>query len=147
MFDYKVVPTEIKNLASSNVPLFVLDAQQLEAIIEKTIEPLRQELEETREEVARERAYDRKRLAALERPTKAPGKKSTGRVQKIIRYMNARLDHKADLETLRGHLGVNMVVFSQTLTALDALCPNRYKLEFIPGQKRKKRLVEVMTIC
>jgi hypothetical protein len=147
MFDNKVVPTEIKNFASPDEePVFILNAHQLAAIIEKAIDPLRRELEETREEVARERAYDRKRLATLEHPASAPGKTSTERVQKIIRYMSARPDHKADLETLRGHLGVNSDVLSHTLTDLVTLCPNRYKIELIPGQKRKKRLVEIMII-
>lgn len=102
---------------------------------------LKCELEAFLEITARERAYDRQRLAKLEKTKKAPGNIELSRAEKIGKYMKDRLDHKATFETLKGHLGVDNVRLNEALKVLMTLYPGMYGIARLPGDKRKKALV------
>ncbi len=86
-------------------------------------------------------AYDRKRIAALEQPKKEPGKTETSRAEKITRYLEARPDHKATYETLKGMLQVDNVLLSQAIKTLMESSPGRYGITKAPGDKRKRTLI------
>ena len=86
-------------------------------------------------------AYDRKRLAKLEHPTKEPGKTELSRAEKIERYLAARPDHRASFETLKGVLQINNVLLNQTIKILMDGSPGRYGVTKAPGDKRKRTLV------
>ena len=86
-------------------------------------------------------AYDRKRIAALEQPKKEPGKTETSRAEKIERYLEARPDHRATHETLKGMLQVDNVLLSQAIKTLMERSPGRYGITKAPGDKRKRSLV------
>ncbi len=84
-------------------------------------------------------AYDRRRLAALEHPIKAPGKTEVSRAEKIERYLSARPDHRATFETLKGHLGINNDLLGIAIRSL--LASGKYAIIRTPGDKRKRTLV------
>ena len=86
-------------------------------------------------------AYDRKRLAKLEHPTKEPGKTELSRAEKIEKYLAARPDHKASYETLKGMLQINNVLLNQTIKILMDGSPGRYGVVKAPGDKRKRTLI------
>jgi hypothetical protein len=102
---------------------------------------LKCELEAFQEITARERAYDRQRLARLENPKKAPGNIELSRAEKIAKYMKDRPDHKATFETLKGHLGVDNVRLNENLKILMTLYPGKYGIARLPGDKRRRALV------
>jgi hypothetical protein len=102
---------------------------------------LKCELEAFLEITARERAYDRQRLARLENPKTAPGNMELSRAEKIGKYMKDRPDHKATFETLKGHLGVDNVRLNEALKVLMTLYPGKYGIARLPGDKRKRALV------
>jgi hypothetical protein len=102
---------------------------------------LKCELEAFQEITARERAYDRQRLAKLENTKRAPRNKELSRAEKIAKYMKDRPDHKATFETLKGHLGVDNVRLNEALRVLMTLHPGRYGKARLPGDKRKRVLV------
>jgi hypothetical protein len=84
-------------------------------------------------------AYDRKRIASLEHPIKEPGKTETARVEKIEKYLTSRPDHKATVETLKGHLGINNDLLGLAIRSL--LPSGKYAIIKTPGDKRKRTLV------
>jgi predicted RNase H-like nuclease (RuvC/YqgF family) len=86
-------------------------------------------------------AYDRKRLAKLEHPTKEPGKTELSRAEKIERYLAGRPNHQASFETLKGVLQINNVLLNQTIKILMDGSPGRYGVTKAPGDKRKRTLV------
>jgi hypothetical protein len=102
---------------------------------------LKSELEAFSEITARERAYDRQRLAKLENPIKAPRKKELSRAEKIAKYVKDRPDHRATFETLKGHLGVDNVRLNEALKVLMTLNPGSYGVARLQGDKRKRLLV------
>jgi len=99
-----------------------------------------QEAEVTR--VCLDIAQDRQRISALEHPAgKEPGKTEISRAEKIAKYLQSRPDHRATFETLRGHLGVDKARLLETIKALMASEPGRYRITGVLGDKRKKALV------
>jgi hypothetical protein len=102
---------------------------------------LKHELETFQEITARERAYDRQRLAKLETPSKAPGDTELSRAEKIAKYLKDRPDRRATFETLKGHLGVDSVRLNEALKALMTLNPGRFGIARLPGDRRKKTII------
>jgi hypothetical protein len=102
---------------------------------------LKCELESFREITARERAYDRQRLAKIENPSKAPGNTELFRAEKIAKYLKDRPDRRATFETLKGHLGVDNVRLNEALKVLMTLNPGRFGIARLPGDKRRKALI------
>jgi hypothetical protein len=86
-------------------------------------------------------AYDRQRLAKLEHHTKEPGKTEISRADKIEKYLSSRPDHKANFETLKGHLGIDKDRLNEAIKTLMAASPGRYGITRAPGDKRKRTLV------
>jgi len=141
----------------------------IKGAIEQAIQPLHDEVAQLREEIDQDRqeiaalrlkmasletaldqeitrvcidiAYDRKRLAKLEHPTKEPGKTELSRAEKIERYLAGRPDHRASFETLKGVLQINNVLLNQTIKILMDGSPGRYGVTKAPGDKRKRTLV------
>jgi hypothetical protein len=67
---------------------------------------------------------------------KEPGKMEISRAEKIEKYLQARPDHKASFETLRGHLGIDKVLLSQAVKVLMATSPGKYTTIKARGNKR-----------
>ena len=73
---------------------------------------------------------------------KEPGKTELSRAEKIEKYLQARPDHKATFETLKGHLGIERHLLKQGVKTLMAREPGRYAVVRTPGgDKRKRTLV------
>ena len=151
-----------KAIESPSEQLITLTYGQLQGLIEAAIQPLQAEIAQLREEINSLRtrttslestldleitrvcvdiAYDRKRLAKLEHPTKEPGKTETARAEKIERYLAARPDHKATFETLKGHLGVDKFALNDAIKTLMDATPGRFGITRTPGDKRKRALI------
>ena len=71
----------------------------------------------------------------------SPGKTDTQRVQKLIRYMNARADHKASFETLRGYFQIKTNQLTALIRAADKLDPGRFTIKVDLHDKRKRWLM------
>ena len=85
------------------------------------------------------------RLVALEMDfdkmqSKDPGKTDTLRVQKLIKYMKDRPDHKASFATLRGVLQVDAPKLRAVIKAADKLDPGRFEVRDDEHDKRKSWL-------
>ena len=80
------------------------------------------------------------RLAKLEKPDHEPGKTDTARVQKLIKYMKDRPDHKASFATLRGVLQVDAPKLRAVIKAVDKLDPGRFEVKDDPHDRRKSWL-------
>jgi len=76
------------------------------------------------------------------------GETEMDRCQKLMRYLGARPDHKASLETLRGVLGISDSLLSQAIKALQKEHPGGYVIRRIRGEGdgRKRELAEVRQI-
>ena len=161
------IPPKANFESPSEEAVFILTTGQLHEIIsqavEKAIQPLQDEVSQLRATVDRlekktaslettqehdvnriclDIAYDRQRLARLERPTKKePGKTEISRADKIEKYLTSRPDHRATFETLKGHLGIDKVLLNQTVKILMASSPGRYGIARTPDDKRKRTLV------
>ena len=159
-------PSSKADFESPSEQLIVLSYDQLQALIEQAIQPLKEEIsqlrEESRQEIASLRArttslestldqeitrvcmdiaYDRQRLAKLEHPAK-PGKTELSRAEKIEKYLAARPDHKATFETLKGYLQLDNVRLNEAITTLMSTHPGRYSIQkATTGDKRKKILI------
>ena len=155
-------PSPKAGFESPSEQLITLTYGQLQGLIEAAIQPLQAEIAQLREEINSLRtrttslestldleitrvcvdiAYDRKRLAKLEHPTKEPGKTETSRAEKIEKYLASRPDHRASFETLKGMLQINNVLLNQTIKILMDDSPGRYGVTKAPGDKRKRTLV------
>lgn len=87
-------------------------------------------------------AYDRRRLAALEHPTKEPGKTETSRAEKIEKHLASRPDHKATFETLKGMLQVDNIRLNESIKVLMATSERSYVIQKEKtGDKRKRSLI------
>ena len=85
------------------------------------------------------------RLVALEMDfdkmqSKDPGKTDTLRVQKLIKYMKDRPDHKASFAKLRGVLQVDAPKLRAVIKAADKLDPGRFEVRDDEHDKRKSWL-------
>ena len=121
------------NVSPSEEPIFVLTSSQLQEIISRAILPLQAELQDLKDTVA----LQGEKMAALEATQdtqgenelnmlrlindlrkKEPGKTETSRAEKIAKYLEARPDHKATFETLKGHLGVDKARLNEAIKTL-----------------------------
>jgi hypothetical protein len=70
-----------------------------------------------------------------------PGKTDTERVQKLIYYMNARPDHKAAFETLKGHFKIKDNQLNSIINAANELDPGRFSIKKDDHDKRRRWLI------
>ena len=147
------------SVSQSEDPVFILSSAQLQEIITKAIQPLKQEIARDRKEIAALRDQlsslekDRDVLSdnqliqlrliqdLKEKAKREPGKTELSRAEKIERYLAARPDHKATFETLRGHLGIDKDLLNDAIKTLMASSPGRYGISRAPGDKRKRALI------
>ena len=155
------------NVPQSEESIFVLSGSELKAIIAKAIQEatkpiltrlsdLEGTLRTQEEEIVDLRAFgeaeiervcvdiatDRRRLAALEHPTKEPGKTETSRAEKIEKYLASRPDHKATFETLKGMLQVDNIRLNEAIKVLIAASDHSYVIQKEKtGDKRKRSLI------
>ncbi|AEB69769.1 hypothetical protein MCON_3558 (plasmid) [Methanothrix soehngenii GP6] len=145
------------SVSQSEDPVFILSSAQLQEIITKAIQPLKQEIARDRKEIAALRDQlsslekDRDVLSdnqliqlrliqdLKEKAKREPGKTELSRAEKIEKYLASRPDHKATFETLKGHLGVDNDLLG---IAIKSLLPSgKYAIIKTPGDKRKRALV------
>ena len=145
------------SVSQSEDPVFILSSAQLQEIITKAIQPLKQEIARDRKEIAALRDQlsslekDRDVLSdnqliqlrliqdLKEKAKRSPGKTELSRAEKIEKYLASRPDHKATFETLKGHLGVDNDLLG---IAIKSLLPSgKYAIIKTPGDKRKRALV------
>ena len=145
------------SVSQSEDPVFILSSAQLQEIITKSIQPLKQEIARDRKEIAALRDQlsslekDRDVLSdnqliqlrliqdLKEKAKREPGKTELSRAEKIEKYLASRPDHKATFETLKGHLGVDNDLLG---IAIKSLLPSgKYAIIKTPGDKRKRALV------
>ena len=142
------------NVSPSEEPIFVLTGSQLQDIISRAVLPLQAELQDLKDTVA----LQGEKMAALEATQdtqgenevsllrfindlrkKDPGKTEISRAEKIEKYLQARPDHRATFETLKGHLGIDNDLLG---IAIRSLLPSgRYAIIKTPGDNRKRTLV------
>ncbi len=148
------LPTEQQAEVSPEEPIFVLTRSQLQEIITRAIQPLQDEIREFKSIVANlegkvsdleatqdtlgENDLNQLRLINDLRK-KEPGKTEISRAEKIAKYLEARPDHKATFETLKGHLGVDNDLLGMAIRSL--LLSGKYAIIKTPGDKRKRTLV------
>ena len=145
------------SVSQSEDPVFILSSAQLQEIITKAIQPLKQEIARDRKEIAALRDQlsslekDRDVLSdnqliqlrliqdLKEKAKREPGKTELSRAEKIEKYLASRPDHKATFETLKGHLGIDNDLLG---IAIKSLLPSgKYAIIKTPGDKRKRALV------
>jgi hypothetical protein len=76
----QTVPTE--------EPVFILTSGQLQDLISRAVQPLQVELEALKEEISLERAYDRQRIAKLERKEPQPLQRDRGEILRALLVAN-----------------------------------------------------------
>jgi hypothetical protein len=72
---------------------------------------------------------------------KQPGKTDTERMQKLIRYMNLRPDHKSSFDSLKGFLQIKDNQLNATIKAINKMYPARYLIKKDEHDKRKRWLI------
>jgi hypothetical protein len=142
---------------SPEEPIFVLTGSQLQDIISRAVLPLQAELQDLKDTVA----LQGEKLAALEATQdlqaensliqlqlindlrkKDPGKMEISRAEKIEKYLEARPDHKATFETLKGHLQVNNARLNEAIKTLMSTSERSYSVQREKtGDKRKRILI------
>lgn len=137
-------------------PIFVLTSSQLQEIISKAVQPFQDKVMELKDIVANLEG----KVSALEATAdtqadnelnmlrlindlrkKEPGKTEISRVEKIEKYLDARPDHKASFETLKGHLGVTKNRLNEAISLLLETHPGQYGISTESRDKRKRVLV------
>ena len=148
------LPTEQQAEVSPEEPIFVLTSSQLQEIITRAIQPFRMRfrdfksivanlegkvsaLEATQDTQAENELNQLRLINDLRK--KEPGKTEISRAEKIAKYLEARPDHKATFETLKGHLGVDNDLLGMAIRSL--LLSGKYAIIKTPGDKRKRTLV------
>jgi hypothetical protein len=148
---------------SPEEPIFVLPGSQLQEIVFKAVQDALESQKSLREIVqdqAKEIGALNARLEVLQKDMdsladnqlnqlrliadlrkREPGKTEVSRAEKIARYLEARPDHKATFETLKGHLGIDKDLLHQSIKNLMISSPGRYGIVRTPGDKRKRTLV------
>ena len=151
------------NVPPSEESVFILTSSQLQDLItqavEKAIQPLQDRIDSLEVTVARQ---DEK-IASMEstQETQADnsliqlrlinglrrgsqrrvGKTEISRAEKIEKYLEARPDHRATFESLKGHLGVDKNRLKEAIRMLMDSSPGRYGVTRTLGDKRKRVLV------
>lgn len=135
----ELVDTSIKSFASKPeqsafVPpqeqIFVLTSDQLKAIIsqavENAVQPLHDRIEALEELTARERAFDRQRISALEHSEPHPLQKDRS---KVLRALLAANNGKLLLKDARKTMHLRKDLFSQLLKSCDFIELKPYHLD------------------
>ena len=136
-------------------PTFILTQNQLSQIVQEALSRsqgsmigkvddryiLREEFDALKDRMANQSA----RIVALEMDldklqAKEPGKTEIARVQRLIKYMVARADHKATFETLRGVLQVTPIQLRAVIKSANDLDPGRFEVRDDEHDKRKSWL-------
>lgn len=139
---------------SPEEPIFVLTGSQLQEIISRAIaeatEPLKAEIQELRDVERQDMrtlshdiqdAFESIDEIDTKNNHKVPGKTEISRAEKIEKYLQARPDHRATFETLKGCLGVDKNRLKEAIRTLMESSPGRYGITRAPGDKRKRTLV------
>ena len=139
-----ISPFGPQGLESPSEQIYVLSASQLQDLIERAVArataPLEARIQDLEDMTARERAFDRQRIAKLEKPE--PSRKTKARAEKIKRYIEARADHKATFENLKGHLGIKNDLLGDAIQALIADYPGIFAVvKPRTGDKRTRTLI------
>ena len=166
----EVVPTNLKSFGvtspesefaqPSEEPLFfTITATELEDIITRAIQPLKDEVQDLKATVAKLEAKDSALEATQDTQAenevillriindlrhKEPGKTELSRAEKIEKYLQARQDHKATFETLKGHLGIDKHLLKQCVKTLMTREPGRYAIVRTPGADKRKRTLVML---
>jgi len=138
----------------SEESIFVLSSSQLQEIISRAIQPLKDEVAQLRatsiclqdkvsaleatQDTLGENDLNQLRLINDLRK-KDPGKTETSRAEKIQKYLEARPDHRATFETLKGHLGIDNDRLGKAIRILVA--SGRCAIIKTTGDKRKRSLI------
>ena len=75
-----------------------------------------------------------------------PGQTSQDRATRLDHYMDARPDHKASYEALKGFLGINDVLLNSAIAALKKEHPGKYGTIKDAADKRKRILAVIPKI-
>lgn len=75
-----------------------------------------------------------------------PGQTAQDRAARIDHYMDARPDHKASYEALKGFLGINDVLLNSAIAALKKEHPGKYGTSKDSTDKRKRILAVIPKI-
>jgi len=114
------------------------EVEQLKGII-ANLEAKVSDLEATQDSLAENELNMLRLIADLRK--KDPGRTELSRAEKIVKYLEARPDHRATYETLKGHLGVKNDLLNDVINVLMAETPGKYSIVKDPGDKRKRSLV------
>jgi hypothetical protein len=87
------------------------------------------------------------RLAKLEHPAKYPGHTAQDRAARLDHYMDARPDHKASYEALKGFLEIDDVKLNLSIAALMKEHPGKYARQKDKIDGRKKWLAIIPKIA
>ena len=80
------------------------------------------------------------------RENREPGQTAQDRAARIDHYMDARPDHKASYEALKGFLGINDVLLNAAIAALMRAQPGKYARQKDHADKRKRVLAVIPKI-
>ncbi len=144
----KVISPAINSFASTE-QIYVLTGEQLKEIIEAATRPLldridtiQKEHDEIQRQLDLQAENQYIHLQIIKKMREKPvGKTESNRVEKILRYMEARPDHKASFETLRGYLNVDKARLNETIKTLLKQHPGRFNIVHAPDDKRKRVLI------
>jgi hypothetical protein len=144
---------------SPEEPIFVLSSTQLHEIINAATKSLNSRIDVMEDRIAQLEG-DKAKIEALEKDQnilsdnqliqlrlindlrhKEPGKTELSRAEKLAKYLEARPDHKATFETLKGYLGIDNTRLKETILTLMNASPGRYGITTQSGDKRKRVLV------
>jgi hypothetical protein len=114
-------------------PIFVLTRSQLQEIITRATKPLQDRLDALQEEIALERAYDRQRIAKLERNEPQPLQRDRG---EILRALIAANGGKMLAKDARQKMHLSKQSFTNLLSVVDGVESRPYRTD-----KRQRLLV------
>jgi len=114
--------------------LEALEAENRE--LKDIVEEQQKEIDALREEIGRERAFDRKRISKLETRKQQTGPKSREQISELMNYLQDCPNHITPLEGARHHLGVSKNRLSNLLASPDA--ENQFLLIKNPNDHRKR---------
>ncbi len=141
----EIADASINNLASSVMQtkvqpkeeetIFVLTSAQLQEIIARAVQPLQDELDTLREEIAFERARDRQRLAKLEKVEPQPLQKDRA---EILRALLAANNGKMLAKDARQKMHLIKPRFSELLATM------KEEIEIRPYHLRRNQKILVL---
>ena len=127
--------TTFERLVLARLEALEAENRELKVIVEAQQE----EIDHFREELGRERAFDRQRISKLE-ARKAPNLGSTGKnqVEEIVHYLKDFPGYVAPFEAVRQHLGVKRGRFGDILATPEA--EDFFLIIRNPNDRRKRLL-------